>query len=176
MEQGKGTGAPATRETADGVDPSGALTVTIDATHRVVSVRVSESVNVRTPDALARTFAEAYSAALTAQHANARQDRPGREPGQRPKPIATLPTFQRPTREQLTRHRIREESRHAPRASAAPAIGISSNECVEVSLAPAQPVGALTADPGWLANAALDNLARAITEAHENAYAVRDKS
>ena len=174
MEQGNWTGAP--REPAEGVDGSGAVTVRIDGAHRVTAVRVSESANIRTPDALARTFAEAYSAALAAQLASARPDRPKREPGQRPKPVATLPTFQRPTREQLSRHRIREESRQTARAMTGDAVGVSSNECVQVSLAPAQPVGAVSADPGWLANASLDNLSRAVTEAFQNAYSVRDKS
>ncbi|MBA3781479.1 MAG: hypothetical protein H0X12_06440 [Nocardioides sp.] len=175
MEQGSAARASANVEPAEGADPTGAITVTIGATRRVSAVRVSENATIRTPDGLAQTLAEAYSAALTAQLEASRRERPRRDPGQRPKPVATLPTFQRPTREQLSRHRIREESRNIPRATPGDAVGISSNECVTVTLIPAQPVGPVTADAGWLANASLDNLASAITEAFQNAYTERDK-
>lgn len=176
MEQERARGASADSGPAEGADSSGAVTIRIDGAHRLVGVRLSESANIRKPEALSQSFAEAYSAALAAQLESARKDRPRREPGQRPRAVATEVTFQRPTLEQLSRHRVRLESRHLPRAHAGVAMGVSSNKCVQVTLDPAQPVGEIVAEPGWLANASLDNLTRAITEAFQGAYSERDKS
>lgn len=168
------SGVYAGDEPADGTDPSGAVTVTIDPTNRVTAVRVSEAEKIRTPAGLAEAFDEAYSAALAHRLASSRPARTPRSTS-RPRAVATRPVFRRPTAEQLQRHRIRNETpRTTQRSSPGQVVGISANDCVQVTLAPAQTSGTVAADPGWLANAGPSNIASAITEAFNAAYAERD--
>ena len=168
------TGVYASDEPADGTDPSGAVTVTIDPTNRVTAVRLSNDERIRTSAGLAEAFESAYSAALANRLKRSRAARPPR-PATRPRAVATRPVFRRPTPEQLQRHRIRTETpRTAARSSPGQVVGVSANDCVQVTLAPAQSSGTVVADPGWLANASPSNIASAITEAFHAAYVERD--
>lgn len=174
MQQERPPGVSADDLVAASGDEAIAATVTIDEAYRVVAVRLVEDEKIRSPEGLAETFAAAYTAALRAHLESMRRDRPLSTPGTRPRAVATLLTFERPTTEQLSRHRIREESRDLPRARTGDATGISTNDCVRVTLAPAQPIGPVDADRGWLAHAHLPNIAKAITEAFQAAYTERE--
>ena len=160
---------------SEGSDPSGAVSVTIDASYRVSDVRVVDRPEARTPDGLAQAVAGAYEAAMAARLERLRALRPPRPAGERPVPVATLLTVRRPTAEDLTRHRIRKESPTLPQhGDPGEVTGVSRNDCVHVTLPPAQPRGTVTADPGWLANAQTANIASALVEAFTDAYRQRD--
>jgi hypothetical protein len=168
------TGVYAGDRPTEGTDRTGVLTVTIDPTNRVVGAQVSEGPDVRTPEGLALAFEAAYAAAVAArlQRREAREPRPE---SQRPVAVATRPVFHRPTPEQLNRHRIRHESASRPRRGRPGQVeGVSGNDCVHVTLAPAQPTGTVMADRGWLANAQTVNIASALVEAFTDAYDKRD--
>ena len=164
--------APPIDRPTQGAAPSGALTVSIDAGYRVVSVNVFKNDEVRRPESLDRSFRAAYTAAVSARLAG-RPERPVRTV--RPTPVRPRVTFTRPTPEMLQRHRIRTESpRTRLPGTPGEVTGVSNNDCVSVTLDPAQPIGRIVADPGWLANAGLSSIASAITEAFQHAYDRRD--
>ena len=153
--------------------PSGSLTVTIGPTNRVRSVQIANATDLRSPGALASAVAAAYSAALTAR--SRRDPESPQVRRTRPRAVAVRPTFQRPSPEQLQRHRIRNESQPGERrAAGAVDEGRSANGCVRVTLDPARSSGTVSADPGWLAHAGATSIAKAITEAFHHAYAERD--
>ena len=169
------TGVYAGDGPTEGTDPTGALTVTIDPTNRVVDARVEEATAVRTPEGLAEAFAAAYATAVAARLRQRRGSRAPRPEGHRPVAVATRPVFRRPTPEQLERHRVRQESATRTRRGHPGEVeGVSGNDCVHVTLAPAQPTGTVTADRGWLANARTTNIASALVEAFTDAYDKRD--
>jgi hypothetical protein len=163
---------PPQDRSSQGAAPSGALTVSIDDAYRVVGVNVFQHDEIRRPESLDLSFRAAYTAAVRARVAE-RPERPVR--AVRPTAVGARLTFTRPTPEMLQRHRIRTESPRT-RAPGAPGevTGASDNDCVHVTLDPAQPIGRIVADPGWLANARLSSIASSITEAFQHAYDRRD--
>ncbi len=160
---------PAASDASQGRDPSGSVAVTIGQTYRVRAVRILKVAEVRSPTALAAAFAAAHSAALKGR--SSRDERPRTA---RPRAVAVRPTFRRPGRHDLERHRIRTETPRGERRATPVIAGLSANRCVRVTLDPARSSGTVAADPGWLAQAGPSAISSAITEAFHHAYAERD--
>ncbi|KRC52902.1 MULTISPECIES: hypothetical protein [unclassified Nocardioides] len=159
-----------------GDEPTGAVTVTVDATDRVRQVEVRERDSVHDPAALAAAVEHAYRAAVMDRLEALYPDR-GLDPDRR---IAGLDGHP-PIRTVENRQGQHVARPRAPRSTAllerrfSPTEGISANECVTVTLALASSWGPVVADPGWLANARPSNVGDAITQAFADAYRKRDE-
>ncbi|NYJ02536.1 hypothetical protein HNR19_003234 [Nocardioides thalensis] len=168
------TGRYTSNAASSGTDPDHSVSVTVDATQRVVHVDVLRVDAVRTPYELAARVAGAYRAALVAR-------RPPRDPSvkrQRPVAVATPIRATPPTSDSYHRHTIREASRAERarrRGRPGSVTGRSSNDCVTVTLPPASSAGRVDADAAWLSNAASGSISRAVTEAFTAAYSERDR-
>lgn len=161
----------------EGRDPSGAVSVTLDPAFRVIDVRISERPESRDPDELSRAFSTAYAVAMNTHIERARGDEPPPASGARPVALAPVLTLRPPTAADLERHSIREESfTTTRRGNPGEVTGVSRNDCVHVTLPPAQPRGTITTDPGWLAHAQTANIASALVEAFADAYRQRDNA
>lgn len=168
-------GVYASDEPTEGTDRTGALTVTIDPTLRVVGTEALHIDGLRTPAELGAAVASAYRAAITAR---LRRDAPDQPRGARPVPVATPVRPDIRKDELLNRHYIFEatrEQRRARRPASGVVTGRSRNDCVWVTLSPASAMGTVDADPGWLAQTTGSLLASALTEAFEDAYSERDR-
>ena len=166
-----------------GQDETGTLFVTVDPTRRIVGVasgRLDES--LRRPDGLAHAVRRAHTdAVMDAIELGLRaQDRidpqaPRRNhaaPAGPPPSVAELhPDFgYAPVDMEL--FRSLEGRASGPRG---PAVGISDNQCITVTLDASGPCGDVETDPGWLANAAPAAVAAAVQQAFTAAYEKRDQ-
>ncbi|WP_205475243.1 hypothetical protein [Nocardioides sp. SYSU D00038] len=156
-----------------GTDPEGSLRVTLDPTHRLVSLEVLRIDRVRTPDGLDAALAGAWRDALVSRLGAQSAAGTG---GARPVPTAEPVRRIGPSRELLERHRIRTEEHLSgrPRRRPGPVTGRSRNECVEVHLPPASSRGRVEALPAWLAHATATQVSAAVAEAFADAYSERD--
>jgi len=161
-----------TSPAAEASDPTGALTVWVDARGRLVRLDVLRPDDVRIVEDLRAAVSAAHRAA--AVRAALRDQEPARSPHRRPVAVAT-PARPVHRRELLDRHQIRGEVHATRRAGAVrrSARGTSANGCVSVELLPAQPYAVLDADQGWLGQANATQIAHAVSEAFALAYQER---
>lgn len=161
---------------ATGDEPTGAVTVTVDATDRVSHVEVRERDSIHDPAGLAAAVEHAYRAAVMNRLAARYPDR-GLDPDRQVAGLHGHP----PIRTVENRQGVHVAQPRAPRATSllerrfSPTEGISANECVTVTLGLASSWGPVAADPGWLANARPTNIGDAVTQAFADAYRKRDE-
>jgi hypothetical protein len=168
------TGVYASDEPSEGSDRSGAMTVTIDPTLRVASVQVGSIEPLRSVDALNAVFAEAYAAALAARFSDGQHAGPTVS-GDRPVARRQHLTVRPPTPDMLNRHQVRVQTNTQPRMrTPREGVGVSTNECVTVTVSPVGARGRIDADPGWLQQTNAARLGAAIAEAFQAAYTRRD--
>lgn len=162
---------------ASGLDDTGAVSVTIDATNRVTGVTVNPLAEpLRDPTALATAVSRAHLAAITSKLPDRTSSPAARRPrrARAPQPAAWVPL-----------DNILESGRpfdgdahlHAPPGLAEPLerhVGHSRNECVTVVLDLGSPTGTPEIDGGWLRQAAHVNVSTALTQAFLDAYRERD--
>jgi hypothetical protein len=179
------TGFWAGDDPASGQDSSGAVTVTVDPTNRIIDVAVrGRADHLRTPEQLAGAVDEAAGAAraarLRASRADADTDasstRAGR-PVARPLALGVQPVENFQETGTTPSGRLRgTSSQYLYRDLDGGAVGQSDNGCVTVVLDLASAHGRLHVDSGWLASARCKPLGAAITQAYRNAYRKQDRS
>ena len=156
---------------AEATDPTGSVTVAIDADNRLVGVVVNRVDGIRTPDELTTAVSTAHRIAVVEGYV---ATTPAARTGARP---VARSAFLRPVfrPEMLNRHEVRAASRAEGRRArqVGTVTGTSDNDCVWVELVVAQPVGVVGAEPGWLANAAANHIAAAVVQAFRKAYQER---
>ncbi|GAB3256759.1 hypothetical protein [Nocardioides dilutus] len=168
------TGVYASDEPSTGAAPDGSVRVTIDPLLRVVAVQVHVADGLRTDASLNQALAGAYRNALATRVTPSPDALPPDALPGAPRPVArrVRRVSARATPERLERHQVRHQPRSSARLSR-PVTGRSDNDCVTVTLAPANPRGVVTADPGWLAQTTAPRLSGALTEAFLDAYSRR---
>lgn len=166
--------------TTSGHDPTGSVTVVVDRRQQIVGVsfaRLRE--DLRNSSGLAGAVRKAHTAAVLRRMATAD-----------PRPTVT------PSRRRVATKIERREfvydspmvsgraprfpdfaaNRDRPRYMRAADRGVPANECAAVVLDLGGPMGTLELDSGWLRQAAVNEVARAVGEAFADAYRERNRS
>jgi hypothetical protein len=178
------TGFYANESPTNGADSTGSITITIDATRRVVGVngtRIDDA--LRTPQGLRTAVRGAYLAAMLAQirasralagtAPHGRWTRPPQValPQRDPNPVVFDDPIENGRTEIVTDYSAYyDESLN----SSLKATGISDNTCVTVTLSRPDQSGVVDADPGWLRHAQPSNICNAVLQAFTDAYRKRD--
>lgn len=167
------SGFYASDDPATGQDPSGRVQVTIDPSNRVTNVQVAALEDgLRSPGALAVAVRAAFDDASVQRYLAGRSD----DSSSTGTTLIEMPV--RPTRRpQMDANPDRQpnldllrDRGYTPDLTLS-AVGISRNECVQVTLLPASSAGEVeVVEPGWLANAGAAQVSNALTEAFEAAY------
>ncbi|PUA83038.1 hypothetical protein [Nocardioides currus] len=167
------SGSYASNDPATGQDPTGRVQVTVDPSNRVTNVQVATlDDGLRSPGALAIAVRDAFDDASVQRHLAGRAGRPA-STAPRTVEVPVRPT-RRPQMDPNPNRQpnldLLRDRGHTPDLTIS-AVGISRNECVQVTLLPASSAGEVeVVEPGWLANASTGQVSNALTEAFEAAY------
>ncbi len=170
-------GMYASDESASGDDPSGAVTVTVDPTDRVIAVTVRDRDAIRSTEGLRQAVELAFQAArmhrLGVHTPSGKPSGPLTvDSGPSPRPILLVT-------DESDRHVPQPRDRSGPTVAQrdfGPTSGVSDNDCVTVTLDVASSHGTVDADQGWLSTALPTKIGDAITQAFAQAYGKRDAS
>ena len=156
---------------AEAIDPTGSVTVAIDADNRLVGVVVNRVDGIRTPADLTTAVSTAHRIAVVDGYVAALA---GLADGCTAGGAFDGPQARAPPRAAQPARGARPVARRwAPGRHVGIVTGASDNDCVSVELVVAQPVGVVGAEPGWLANAAANHIAAAVVQAFRRAYQER---
>jgi hypothetical protein len=177
------SGFYASSDPATGTDATGTITVTVDPTNRITHVAVAGSADqVRDPERLSEAIDQAAGAARTARLRASRPAAFAPAAAARRRPVArrfeatarAVENYQETGR--VPSGALRGLSSHFVEHDLEPAVGISDNECVVVTLGLASSHGRVEVDRAWLANARSASIGPAVTQAFANAYRKQDRA